>query len=91
MLMRIERGDSFVVCGSNGGNESTPNWYRNLQAAGVAEVEVKGKRIPVAFREVAGADERAECWNLLTAGYPDFATYQELTDRQLPIGVLEPG
>ena len=27
--------------------------------------------------------------DLLVAGYPDFATYQELTDRRLPVAVLE--
>lgn len=89
MLMRIERGDDFVVCGSNGGNPRTPNWYRNLQAAGEAFVEIPGERIETTFREVTEADERAECWALLTAGYPDFASYQELTDRVLPIGLLE--
>lgn len=90
MLMRIEQGDAYVVCGSNAGNEDTPNWYRNLQAAGSAEVEVEGKRLPVSFREVTDEAERDECWQLLTVGYPDFATYQELTERKLPIGLLEP-
>ena len=89
MLMRIGRDDDFVVCGSNGGNTTTPNWYRNLAVAGAAHVEVDGQRIEVSFREVADDEERAECWSLLTAGYPDFASYQELTERQLPIGLLE--
>ncbi len=89
MLMRIERGSAYVVCGSNAGNEDTPNWYHNLQAAGSAEVEVGGNRLPVSFREVTDTAEREECWRLLTAGYPDFASYQELTQRTLPIGLLE--
>ncbi len=90
LLMRIERGDAYVVCGSNGGNATTPNWYRNLVAAMAAEVEVDGKRVSVNFREVTDADEFAECWDLLVAGYPDFATYQELSERKLPVGLLEP-
>ena len=39
-------------------------------------------------REVDG-DERDACWKLATAAYPDFDTYQELTDRRIPVAVLE--
>ncbi len=88
MLMLVRRGDDLVVCGSNGGNPEAPNWYRNLQAAGEAHVEVGGDRWAVTAREVEG-EERDQCWDLLVAGYPDFASYQELTDRQLPVVVLE--
>lgn len=88
MLMLIRRGDDLLVCGSNGGNPETPNWYQNLMAAGEAHVEVGGDRWPVTARQVEGT-ERDECWDLLVAGYPDFASYQELTDRQLPVAVLE--
>lgn len=88
MLMLIRRGDDLLVCGSNGGNPEAPNWYKNLMAAGEAHVEVAGDRWPVTARQVDG-DERAECWDLLVAGYPDFASYQELTDRQLPVVVLK--
>ena len=88
MLMLIRRGDDLLVCGSNGGNPEAPNWYENLMAAGEAHVEVGGDRWPVTARQVEG-DERAECWDLLVTGYPDFASYQELTDRQLPVAILE--
>ncbi|WP_436793150.1 nitroreductase family deazaflavin-dependent oxidoreductase [Actinospongicola halichondriae] len=88
MLMLIRRDDDLLVCGSNGGNPEAPNWYRNLMAAGEAHVEVGGDRWAVTAREVEGA-ERDQCWELLVAGYPDFASYQELTDRTLPVAVLE--
>jgi hypothetical protein len=32
--------------------------------------------------------ERDDCVQLLVAGYPDFASYQELTDRLLPVALL---
>lgn len=88
MLMLVRRGDDLLVCGSNGGNPRPPDWYRNLMAAGGAEVEVEGERWEVAAREVEGT-EREECWRLLVDAYPDFASYQELTDRRLPVAVLE--
>jgi len=89
MLMLVRRGDDVLVTGSNGGNPETPNWYENLAAAGEAHVGVGSERWAVTVRELDEGSERDECWELLVAGYPDFATYQELTDRQLPVAVLE--
>lgn len=88
MLMLVRRGDDVLVCGSNGGNRQTPNWYRNLVAAGEASVTIGADTWEVTSREVEGA-EREECWELLVAAYPDFATYDAHTDRRLPISVLE--
>ena len=39
-------------------------------------------------RKITEPSERAEAWSTLTAAYPDFATYQQLTDRVLPIAAL---
>ncbi|HWJ98606.1 MAG TPA: nitroreductase family deazaflavin-dependent oxidoreductase [Acidimicrobiales bacterium] len=88
MLMLVRRGDDLIVVGSNGGNPVTPNWYRNLMAAERTEVQVGTDRWWTAAREVEG-DERDECWALAAKAYPDFDTYQELTDRRIPVAVLE--
>ena len=39
---------------------------------------------------VADADERAELWPRLVELYADFANYQAVTDRVIPVVVLEP-
>ncbi|GJM38096.1 MAG: hypothetical protein DHS20C19_14630 [Acidimicrobiales bacterium] len=87
MLMLARRDDDLIVVGSNGGNPVTPNWYRNLEAAGEAHVEVGADRWAVDFREVDG-EERDACWAIAAGVYPDFDSYQELTDRPIPVGVL---
>ncbi len=87
-LMLARRGDDVLVTGSNGGNPVAPNWYKNLSAAGEAYVEVGADRWAVDFRELDEGPERAECWKILVEAYPDFASYQELTDRRLPVAVL---
>lgn len=89
MLMLVERDDDLVVIGSNGGNPVAPNWYRNLVAAGTAEVQVAADTWTVTPRELDEGPERDECWDLAVAAYPDFATYQELTDRRIPVVLLE--
>ena len=88
MLMLIRRGDDLLVCGSQGGRPEHPNWWKNLVAAGHAEVQVGAETYPVDFHEATDPAERDEVWRLLIAGYPDFASYQVLTDRVLPVGVL---
>jgi deazaflavin-dependent oxidoreductase (nitroreductase family) len=89
MLMLARRGGDLLVCGSNGGNPKTPNWYRNLTAAGRAGVQVGAERWDVIVRELPEGDEREECWRLLVAAWPQFESYQELTERRLPVAVLE--
>jgi len=90
MLMLVRRGDDLLVCGSQAGTPDEPNWWKNLVAAGRAEAQVGDQTWPVDARILTDAAERAEAWDQLTAAYPDFATYQALTDRVLPIAVLTP-
>ncbi|NMN96977.1 nitroreductase/quinone reductase family protein [Antrihabitans stalactiti] len=87
-LMLTRRGDDIVVCGSNGGSAKPPPWYLNLRDAGKAAVNVDGAQWEVTARNAEGA-ERDECWKLLNQTYPHFATYQKLTERVLPVVVLE--
>ena len=89
MLMLAQRENDLIVIGSNGGNPKTPNWYRNLMAAETTEVQVNADRWTVTARELPDGAERDECWKLATDAYPDFDTYQELTDRKIPLAVLE--
>lgn len=89
MLMYVPRGDDLVVIGSAAGSDSTPNWYKNLMAAGGGEVQVGGERWSVTARELENGAERNQCWSLAAAVYPGFDSYQRFTDRRLPVAVLE--
>jgi deazaflavin-dependent oxidoreductase (nitroreductase family) len=89
MLMYVPRGDDLVVIGSGAGSAATPNWYKNLIAAGAADVQVGGDRWPVAARELQDGSERDECWSLAAAVYPGFDAYQSFTNREIPVAVLE--
>jgi len=89
MLIHVPRGDDLVVVASAGGSDITPNWYRNLLAAGGAEVQVGPDRWAVAARELDDGPERDEAWSLAAAVYPGFDSYQRYTDRQIPVAVLE--
>ena len=89
MLMYVPRGDDLVDIGSAAGSASTPNWYKNLMAAGGGEVQVGVQRWSVSARELGDGPEHNECWSLAVAVYPGFDSYQHFTDRRLPVAVLE--
>jgi deazaflavin-dependent oxidoreductase (nitroreductase family) len=89
MLIHVPRGDDLVVVASAGGSDTTPNWYKNLMAAGSADVQVGADRWSVAARQLDDGPERDECWTLANAVYPGFDSYQRFTDRQIPVAVLE--
>lgn len=88
MLMLVRRGDDLLVCGSQAGSVDSPNWWKNLEAAQRATAQVGAETYEVDARVVTDPAERAEAWALLTAAYSDFAEYQKMTDRVLPIAVL---
>lgn len=89
MLMYVPRGDDLVVVGSAAGSAHTPNWYKNLMAAGGAEVQVAGERWSAIARELSDGPERDECWSLANAVYPGFDSYRGFTERRMPVAVLE--
>lgn len=88
MLMLVRLGDDLLVCGSQSGAPQAPNWFKNLLAAGRATAQVGGETYEVDVRVITDDVERADAWSILTAAYPDFASYQALTDRVLPIAAL---
>lgn len=89
MLMHVPRGDDLIVVGSAAGAAATPNWYRNLLAAGRAEVQVGNDRWSVTARELADGPELDECWSLAATAYPGFDSYRTFTERRIPVAVLE--
>jgi deazaflavin-dependent oxidoreductase (nitroreductase family) len=88
MVMLVRRGDDLLVCGSQSGTPEPPNWWKNLVAAERATAQIGEETFEVDARVITDETERAEAWSLLTAAYPDFDTYQQLTTRRLPVAVL---
>ncbi len=82
-------GENLVVIGSNAGNARTPAWALNLRATQDARVQVRGERRPVRAR-VAEGKERERLWKLANDDYAGFDDYEQLTDRDISVFVLEP-
>jgi deazaflavin-dependent oxidoreductase (nitroreductase family) len=88
-LNYLRYGSSYVVTASNSGRDSYPAWFLNLQSDPHATVQVKRKVFPVVAR-VATEEEQARLWEDLTAKGRNYAEYRKMTDRQIPMLILEP-
>jgi proline iminopeptidase len=83
-------GDNPVIVASKGGAPEHPGWYRNLVKNPAAEVQIKGERFPVRARDAEG-EERERLWKMMNGIWRHYDSYQEKTERQIPVVVLERG
>jgi len=83
-------GDNPVIVASKGGAPEHPGWYKNLVANPAAEVQIKGDVFPVRARDAEG-EERERLWKLMNVEWPHYEEYQQKTDREIPVVVLERG
>ena len=88
-LLYLRDGHRYVVFASWGGRTNHPEWYLNLQAEPVAELQVDGIRAAVAARTAEGP-EREQWWAAAQRAYDGYTVYQSRTDRQIPVVILEP-
>jgi deazaflavin-dependent oxidoreductase (nitroreductase family) len=88
-LMRVEHDGLYAVVASLGGAPEHPTWYHNLVADPHVELQDGPVRQDLTARELTG-DEKAAWWERAVAAFPDYAAYQQKTDRQIPVFVLEP-
>jgi F420H(2)-dependent quinone reductase len=88
-LMRVEHGGTYAVVASMGGAPKHPVWYHNLKADPHVELQDGAVKRDYLAREVTG-DEKKLWWAHAVAAWPDYATYQTRTDRQIPVFVLDP-
>lgn len=77
-------GDNLVAIASNNGAPAHPAWYLNLLADPVATVELGADKFDVRARP-ARPDEREE----LAKAVPYLESQQQLTEREIPLVILE--
>ncbi|MET8811390.1 nitroreductase family deazaflavin-dependent oxidoreductase [Streptomyces sp. NPDC004549] len=88
-LMRVEHDGKYAAVASVGGAPKHPVWYFNVKSDPAVELQDGPVKQDMRAREVTGA-EKAEWWDRAVAAFPPYAEYQEKTDREIPVFVLEP-
>lgn len=80
---------NFIVVASYGGNPKAPLWWKNLQADPTGWVQVGDRTFEVQARQ-APEELKELLWPVFVRHYPSYNLYQELTDRVIPLVILEP-
>lgn len=88
-VMRVEHEGVYAAVASKGGAPEHPDWYHNFVADPV--VQLQDGPEPALYRaRIAEGDERAEWWQRAVAVYAPYEEYQQNTDREIPVFLLEP-
>ena len=88
-LVYIRDGADVVIVASKGGHPKHPAWYHNLLAHPDVEAQIGSDRRPVHAR-VANPEERRRLWPMAVRTYSGYTGYQERTQREIPLVILEP-
>jgi F420H(2)-dependent quinone reductase len=88
-VMRVEHDGKYAAVASYGGAPRNPVWYFNLAAHPEVEVQDGPVKQDMTARELTGY-EKAVWWRRAVAAFPDYASYQLKTDREIPVFILEP-
>ncbi len=78
----------YAIFASYAGAPKHPAWFHNVVANPDVEIEVGDRTEKVRARVVSG-DERSAIWERQKAAIPQFAQYEEKTDREIPVVVLD--
>ncbi|MCX6396887.1 MAG: nitroreductase family deazaflavin-dependent oxidoreductase [Propionibacteriales bacterium] len=88
-VMRVERDGKYVAVASKGGADEQPEWYYNFVAHPLVDLQDGAVLKTYAARVLTGA-ERADWWDHAVATWGTYASYQEKTEREIPVFLLEP-
>jgi deazaflavin-dependent oxidoreductase (nitroreductase family) len=88
-LLYVDDGEALVIVASKGGYPAHPAWFHNLLANPDTTIQVGRKRIDVHARE-ASPTERERIWPQMVDIWSGYDDYQERTDREIPLVILEP-
>ena len=87
-LIYVEEDGRYVIVASKGGADEHPGWYENLQKTPAVELQVKGEVFSARARTAEG-EERGRLWRKANEVWPHYDEYQQSTDREIPVVVLE--
>ncbi|AXH95308.1 nitroreductase family deazaflavin-dependent oxidoreductase [Ornithinimicrobium avium] len=88
-LMRVEHEGTYLAVASKGGSPKDPVWVHNLRADSEVLVQDGTDQQVRRARLLEDGAERDAWWSRAVEAFPSYADYQEKTDRQIPVFILE--
>lgn len=88
-LAYLEDSRDLVIVASKGGYPKNPGWFYNLKANPDTTIQV-GRDRRLVHARVADRAERERLWPMIVELYDGYRGYQERTDREIPLVILQP-
>jgi deazaflavin-dependent oxidoreductase (nitroreductase family) len=84
-------GDRIVIVASKGGEDTHPAWFLNLRENPQVTVSMKGAPGVAMLASIASSEERDRLWPIVVDEQVRYGGYQENTEREIPLVLLQPG
>ena len=78
----------YILVASYAGADKHPKWYLNLVANPAVEVQIRGERFAARAR-TATPQEKPALLAMMAARYPRYDVFQQDTEREIPVIILE--
>jgi deazaflavin-dependent oxidoreductase (nitroreductase family) len=91
-LIYGQDGQSYLLVASAGGSPRHPNWYLNLAANPLVEIQVQDKMLK-ALAHTASPQEKQRLWPVMSKIFPTYDDYivkAREAGREIPLIILEP-
>lgn len=88
-LVHTTDGDRVVIIASKAGAPAHPHWYLNILANPEVTVELPGETFRARATAITEGPERDRLYRAQADLMPNFDEYEKLTDRLIPVVVLE--
>ena len=83
-------GEMLVIVASKGGEATNPAWFLNLKEDPQVVVTMRDTHERQMVAQVASHEDRERLWPIVTRKHANYAGYQEKTDREIPLVLLQP-
>ncbi len=88
-LLCVPDGDRILIAGSYFGGPKEPMWVKNLEANPAVSVLFRRRTIRLTARRLVD-EERAQAWPTMVGTWPNFARYEQRTNREIKVFELVP-
>ena len=88
-LLCVPHQGALLIAGSNFGGPTEPVWVKNIEANPAVSVRFDGQTRELVSARLEG-EARERAWEAMLAVWPNFAKYEQRTERRIKVFALEP-
>jgi deazaflavin-dependent oxidoreductase (nitroreductase family) len=89
-LLCVPYGRDILIAGSNFGSDKEPMWVKNIETNPEVTARFRRRTSAMVARRLEG-DEREAAWTRMLETWPNFAKYEQRTDRRIKLFLLTTG